>query len=97
MHTLPETLRNIRRPRAIIDAARHGITRYSRERHIAPILKTRKAWTDEDIVTALLREEEYLDATRRAGDANYSVRRHIHIMIALLSELHTLLRPRAVS
>ena len=40
----------------------------------------------EDTVTSLMSVEARLEATRLAGDAAYSVARHIEVLIALLAE-----------
>jgi len=45
-------------------------------------------------VRRLLSEEERLEATRQAGEAGYSVARHIEVLIALMSEVRLL--PRVV-
>lgn len=91
MSDLHAFLANLRRPRLLIRAARHGLADYRRERdlrrligHLAP---------PDRAVTNLLREEERLEETRRAGDAAYSVARHIEVLIALLGELRLLPRP----
>jgi hypothetical protein len=41
-------------------------------------------------VRRLLTEEEALEATRKAGDAGYSVARHIDVLIALMAEVRLL-------
>jgi hypothetical protein len=48
--------------------------------------------TPEDAVSSLMTVEARLEATRIAGDAAYSVARHIEVLIALLAEAQFLRR-----
>jgi hypothetical protein len=47
-------------------------------------------------VPHLLEAEEQLEATRRTGDAAYSVAHHIDVLIALMAEVRLLSRNMAV-
>jgi hypothetical protein len=86
---------NLRRPRILIRAAQCGLVDYRRDRDLRRLLKS--VATPERAVSDLLAEEERLDAIRRAGEANYSVARHIEVLIALLAEVRLLpRRPEAV-
>jgi hypothetical protein len=71
-------------------AARFGLGEYRRERDL-------RRWvpdpvTPENTVSTLISTEARLEATRLAGDAAYSVARHIEVLIALLAEAQLLRR-----
>lgn len=85
-------LSNLRRPRMLIRAANCGIVDYRRDRDLRRLIKG--AVTPERAVGHLIEEEERLDAIRRAGEASYSVARHIEVLIALMAEVRLLPRDR---
>lgn len=89
-------IRDQKRPSLLLKAAQFGLQHYKRERHLAGLLATRRSWTDEDVLDAVLSDELYLDEQRRNGDANYSVSRHVKVMIALISEARLLSAPKLV-
>ncbi len=81
---------NLRRPRLLIRAARFGLADYRRDRDLRRLLG--QISTPDHDVERLMSEEERLEEDRRAGEASYSVTRHIEILIALISD--TRLLPR---
>jgi len=83
-----KTLAALRRPRLLMHAARFGLGDYRRERDLRRLL--RSSGSPEETVPSLLSVEEELEATRQAGDASYSVARHIEVLIALLAEARLL-------
>lgn len=83
-------LSNLRRPRLLMHAARFGLGDYRRERDLRRLVQT--ATSPEVTVPQLIAVEERLEATRVAGDASYSVARHIDVLIALLAEAQLLRR-----
>ena len=88
-----KTLASLRRPRLLTHAARFGLGDYRRERDLRRLVRCGDS--PEETVPTLLSVEERLEATRQAGDASYSVARHIEVLIALLAEAR-LLRQRLV-
>lgn len=77
-----------RRPRLLMRAARHGAAMYSRERDLKglmPAMATsrRKA---ADVAARLALVEEELERRRRVGAPEYSVRRHVGLLSALVAE-----------
>jgi hypothetical protein len=71
-------------------AARFGLQEYRRERDLRRYVgNTASA---EDAVSSLMSVEARLEANRVAGDAAYSVARHIEVLIALLAEAQILRR-----
>lgn len=83
-------LSNLRRPRLLMHAARFGLGDYRRERDLRRLVQT--ATSPEVTLPQLIAVEERLEATRVAGDASYSVARHIDVLIALLAEAQLLRR-----
>ncbi|WP_103256340.1 DUF6477 family protein [Tabrizicola aquatica] len=83
-------LSNLRRPRLLMHAARFGLGDYRRERDLRRLVQS--ATSPEVTLPQLIAVEERLEATRVAGDASYSVARHIDVLIALLAEAQLLRR-----
>ena len=92
MSDFRQMLAEIRRPRLLIRAARFGMTEYNRDRDLKRLLANDGPASPERAVPQLIAEEQKLEATRQAGEAGYSLTRHIEILIALLSELRLLPR-----
>jgi hypothetical protein len=87
-------LSDLRRPRLLIRAARFGLGDYSRDRDLRRLLQ--QSPSPDRAVPQLLDEEERLEETRRAGKADYSVARHIEVLIALMAEVRLLPRIAAL-
>ena len=87
-------LSDLRRPQLLIRAARCGLSEYRRERDLKRLLGGQQPSPDRS-VPRLLNEEERLEETRKAGDARYSLARHIEVLIALMAEVRLL--PRVVA
>lgn len=90
MTDCPSMLATLRRPRLLMRAARFGLAEYRRERDLRRYVGGTAS--PEDTVTSLMSVEARLEATRLAGDAAYSVARHIEVLIALLAEAQVLRR-----
>jgi hypothetical protein len=87
-------LSQLRRPRLLVRAARHGLQDYRRDRDLARLIHA-TTLRPEAALEELFETEEMLEKTRRAGDANYSIARHIEVLIAMMAEAR-LLPHRAV-
>lgn len=92
----------LRRPRLLVSAARFGLEDYVRDTHLPRILRSGGAPAPKAGGTVLMRLldlEDTLDAKRRAGAADYSVARHVEVLIAVMAESRFLAaaRPRAVT
>lgn len=83
-------LATLRRPRLLMRAARFGLGEYRRERDLRRYVVGPAS--PEETVTSLITVEARLEATRVAGEAGYSVARHIEVLIALLAEAQLLRR-----
>jgi acetylornithine/succinyldiaminopimelate/putrescine aminotransferase len=79
-------LSNIRRPKILIRAARAGVSDYHRNRDLRRLLRLTKAARDVGALHTLLAEEERLEGKRTAGEATYSIQRHVAILTALIAE-----------
>ncbi|MFC2967384.1 DUF6477 family protein [Acidimangrovimonas pyrenivorans] len=90
-------LRNLRRPRLLIRAARFGLPDYRRERDLRRLLRPgdRAAALPAPAAALadLLAQELRLEASRQAGDAGYSLARHVLLLIALMGEARLLAGP----
>lgn len=86
MTDISSFLASIRRPGLLIRAARFGLVDYRRDRDLRRLLGTSTPPSSERAFHALAAAEQDLEATRRLGDARYSVSRHVEVLIALLGE-----------
>jgi hypothetical protein len=84
-------LSDLRRPQMLIRAARCGLSDYRRERDLKRLLQGAHP-SPAQSVPRLLNEEQQMEATRTAGEATYSIARHIDLLIALMAEVRLLPR-----
>ena len=76
----------LRRPGLLVDAANHGTSRYERRRDLRRMLRVRIPASPMAALEKLLPLEAELEARRRTADKNYSIARHVDILVALLAE-----------
>ncbi|MCI2398415.1 DUF6477 family protein [Aliiroseovarius subalbicans] len=88
-------LTNLRRPRLLIRAARFGQGDYNRDRDLKRLMKLPATPTPARAVDGLIAEEARLEETRKAGEASYSIARHVEVLIALIAEARFLPRKQA--
>ena len=81
-------LADLRRPRLLINAARCAIADYRRDRDLRRLIDANLP--PHRALPRLMDEEQRLEDTRRAGDARYSVGRHIEVLAALIAETRLL-------
>lgn len=93
MSDISTILENLRRPRLLIRAARHGLCDYRRERDLRRLINAATPPSPEAAFARLHDAEEQAEETRRNGDAGYSLTRHVDLLIAMLAEAR-LLRPQ---
>ncbi|MCU9846894.1 DUF6477 family protein [Defluviimonas sp. WL0024] len=93
MSDLLSLVSELRRPRLLIRAARAGLAEYNRSRDLRRVIRVADTPAPERALSALLAEEERLEATRQAGDASYSFIRHIEVLIAMMAEARLLPQP----
>lgn len=92
MTNLSALVSQLKRPRLLVRAARFGLADYSRNRDLKRILASAALPGPEAALAGLLAEESRLEASRRAGAADYCVMRHIDILIAVMAEAQILPR-----
>jgi hypothetical protein len=90
MTDLASLLNALRRPKILVRAARCGVADYRRERDLKRILRQPKAAAPGQAIGSLLAEETRLEATRAAGEATYSIQRHVAVLTAILAEARLL-------
>lgn len=90
MTDLSSLLSNLKRPRLLIRAARHGLMDYRRDRDLRRLIGDDVAPVPSVTVARLLTEEERMETIRREGSAAYSIARHIEVLIALMAEARLL-------
>ncbi len=76
----------LRRPRLLVRAARFGLTDYRRDRDLRRLVGGIPLPSPVAALGHLLSAEEEAETSRRAGDATYSVARHVELLVALLGE-----------
>ena len=80
----------LRRPKILVRAARAGVVEYRRDRDLKRILRLPRAAAPRQAIDRLLAEESRLEETRAAGEATYSIQRHVAVLTALLAEARLL-------
>lgn len=90
MTDLFSVLNALRRPKLLIRAARCGVADYRRERDLKRILRQSRASAPVQALGSLLAEETRLEANREAGEATYSIQRHVAVLTAILAEARLL-------
>lgn len=76
----------MRRPRLLIRAAHNGLAAYDRARHLGRLTRRASLPLPGDALDMLIEAEGRMETARRDGNANYSLSRHVELLIALLAE-----------
>lgn len=84
-------LSGLRRPRLLIRAAQCGMPDYRRDRDLRRLVSYTGG--SDRCVPRLIAEEARMEEIRLAGDAGYSISRHVEVLIALISEVRLRNRP----
>ncbi|VDC31978.1 DUF6477 family protein [Pseudogemmobacter humi] len=87
-------LAEMRRPGILMRAVRFGLADYQRQ-HMLKRLAPEET-RPERILPRLFETEARLEETRQRGDANYSIRDHIEVLVTLVAETRAWYRPTAV-
>jgi hypothetical protein len=90
MTDVADLLMNLRRPRLLIRAARHGIADYRRERDLRRMIGMQGTTEAEKALPRLFIVEQQLEDTRKRGDVSYSLGHHIEVLIAIMAEARLL-------
>ena len=94
MQDLTTRLAQLRRPSLLMNAARHGLERYSRDVHLPRLLSSEVLGGQANLLTALLDLEAAHDADRRSGHAGYRIEMHVATLVALIAEARVYRAPR---
>ncbi len=84
----------LRRPRLLLQAARHGLSDYNRNRSLKRLTRSASLPNPKGAIASLLSVEATLEAARQKGDASYNVSRHVEVLIALIAEAGLMAKPR---
>lgn len=96
MQDILTRVEGLKRPPLLVRAARFGLDDYCRDGQLPRLLHTLSAPRAGQAILALLDIESDLDDRRQQQSADYSVARHVEVIIALMAEarlLRALLRP----
>ena len=80
----------LKRPKLLVSAARFGLEDYVRERHLPRILRSATAPRTGQAILRLMELEQALDDKRRGCAADYSIARHVEVLIAIMGETRIL-------
>ena len=83
-------LKSLHRPSLLIRAARFGLVDYNRDRDLKRLMQVQTTPSPAKALDGLISVEAELEDTRAAGNAAYSVARHVEVLIALISEMRLL-------
>ena len=82
-------LSKLKRPKALITAARIGVNNYCRRRELSRILGFTYSGSNDELLEMRLEMEAEEEAKRLSNDPFYRLSRQIDILIALTSEAQT--------
>ncbi len=80
----------LKRPKLLVRTARHGIENYNRVVHLRRLLKTEILPGPSQAVLRLMELEALVDQQRETKRAEYSVARHVELIMALMCEARIL-------
>ncbi len=86
MQDLMTMITTLRRPRLLARAAKFGAQDYNRDRHLQRILGYGGLPGNGAALTRLMDMEREQNTLRKEEDADYSLVRHLDLLIALLGE-----------
>ncbi len=99
MQDILSLMDTLRRPRLLIRAAQHGAEDYRRDSHLPRLLGYGQLPRSGEALIRLMEDERVLDERRKTGAADYSLPRHVDILIAMVGEARLLraARPRQIT
>lgn len=90
MHDILGLLKTLRRPRLLTSAARAGVAQYDRAKLLPRILGDTCPRKSGQAALQLFNLEAELNDRRLRGSADYTPRRHVEVLIALMGEAQLL-------
>lgn len=85
----------LKRPTLLVRTARHGIEGYNRVIHLRRLLKTESVPGPGQAIIKLMEREALVDLQRTTQRAEYSVARHVELIVALMCEAKILKASKA--
>ena len=83
-------IHQLKRPPLLVRAARFGVDEYARDTHLRRLLKTEPLPPAGQALIQLMELERELDDKRIAAGGDYSVARHVELLIAIMGEAQIL-------
>jgi len=85
----------LKRPTLLVNTARHGIEDYNRLIHLRRLLKTENLPSPGKAILKLMELESMINVQRISKSAEYSVARHVELIVALMCEARILKASKA--
>ena len=79
-------LKNLKRPKLLVRAARFGIDDFCREQSLKRILKTDHMPKTREALIRLIDIEATMDEERKTKEASYCLAQHIEVLTAIMFE-----------
>ena len=95
MEDILTQISRLKRPALLVNTARHGIEGYNRPIHLRRLLKTENLPGPGKAILKLMELEAVLDDQRTSKRAEYSVARHVELIVALMCEAKILKASKA--
>lgn len=95
MQDIMTTIRQLKRPRLLTIAARHGMSQYKRDVRLTRLLDLTAPPKVVEGLILLIDAERQMNEQRKENAAHYSYARHIDLLTAIMSEAALLLQKRA--
>jgi hypothetical protein len=98
MQDILARVEGLKRPPLLVRAARFGLDDYNREGQLPRLLRTLSTLRSGEAILRLIDIEADLEDKRLDQAADYSVARHVEVIIALMAEarlLRAIVRPAA--
>ena len=93
MSNFTQRLGQMRRPRLLTQAAQHALPSYRRGVQLRTILAATELPCTARALEQLIDIEDAQNRARMSADAAYSVVFHVHVLTAIMAELHALQAP----
>jgi hypothetical protein len=90
MEDVLKMISRLKRPTLLVRTARHGLQDYNRIVHLRRLLKTEALPGPSHAIVRLMEFEAVIDQLRVAKRAEYSVARHIEMIVAMMCEARIL-------
>jgi hypothetical protein len=95
MEDIHTQISRLKRPTLLVRTARHGIEDYNRLIHLRRLLKTDNLPGPGKAIVKLMELEFMVDEQRVSKRAEYSVARHVELIVALMCEARILKASKA--